>query len=107
MAHFQARKAYHFSTDGTEDTTWARFTKVAGSDPVIYEFDTTHPAYVAKLRVLADDGGDYGDIVEVDDKPKRARGSRVKTVAAAADTGGDDGTADTGGDADGEDQSGS
>ncbi|OCB42941.1 hypothetical protein A5721_26190 [Mycobacterium vulneris] len=101
MAKFRASKAYHFSTDGTDKATWAKFVKVAGSDPVVFEFETSKPADVAKLRkLIKGDPAGYTDIAEVDeDKPERGRSSGSGDAGQGGDAGGDSGSA--GGDAGG------
>lgn len=82
MAKFHAAKAYHFSADGTDATTWARFTKVAGSEPAVYEFETTKAADVAALRKLIDDEvAGYTDITEVEAKAKTSRKAPAKKNA--------------------------
>lgn len=103
MARFQAPKGYHFSEDGTDKTTWAHFTKVSGSNPAVYEFETTKPSDVAKLRKLIE-SDDYGDITEVETKPKRGKSTPADTGQAGGEA---DGGAAANGDADGEGQSAS
>lgn len=96
MTVFRASKGYHFSEDGTPNTTWAKFEHVQGSDPSVYEFETTERTSVAQLRKLIEDEvGGYTDIVEVAAKKPAAK----KAAAKGGDTGGSS--------ADGADTSGS
>lgn len=113
MAKFRASKGYHFSEDGTEVTTWARFDHVAKSDPPAYEFDTDDKTEIAALRKLIDDEvPGYTDIVEVVDKPaKKAPAKKAPAKRTGSKTAGDgdgDGTGadDSTGDADGGDEDG-
>ncbi len=109
MAKFRATKGYHFSKDGTDATAWAVFTKVPGSDPVVYEYETSKAADVTALRKLIDaETAGYTDIVEVDDKPKRSRakaGGAKSGDASGSDSG--DGQSDTDHDDSGDEQQGS
>lgn len=88
MAKFRADKGYHFSKDGTEATTWAKFEKVPGSDPVVFECETSKASSVAALRKLVDgDVEGYADITEVEEKPKRTGGQNAGQGTAGKDAG--------------------
>jgi hypothetical protein len=86
MAKFRALKGYHFSPDGTEENTWAKFEKVPKSDPVVYEYDTDDKTSIALLRKLIEDETDgYTDITEVEEKPaKKAPAAKAPAKKAAA-----------------------
>ncbi|TQK29383.1 hypothetical protein [Arthrobacter sp. SLBN-53] len=101
MAKFRANKGYHFSKDGTEATTWAKFEKVPGSDPVVYEYETTKASSVTALRKLIDgDVEGYADITEVEEKPKRTAGGQTGGAqSAGAQTAGKDTSPTPGADA--------
>ncbi|AQT81969.1 hypothetical protein B1R94_25985 [Mycolicibacterium litorale] len=110
MAKFRASKGYHFSEDGTEETTWAKFDHVPKSDPAVYEFETDEKSEIASLRKLIEDEvPGYTDIVEVAEKPakkapaKKAPAKRAGSKAADKADGDDEGGD---GDPDGGDDSG-
>jgi hypothetical protein len=90
MAKFRASKGYHFSKDGTEATTWAKFEHVPKSEPPAYEFDTTVKSEIDAVRKIIDNEVEgYTDIVEVVEKT--ARGGRAgKAGANKAGKAGDD-----------------
>jgi hypothetical protein len=50
MARFRSRIGYHLSEDGAQP--WAHFTRVRGSAPPIYEFETSDREVVKKLKAL-------------------------------------------------------
>jgi hypothetical protein len=55
MAVFEAPKGYHFSTDGTPNTTWAHFTRVEDEKtgqfvfPFVFQFETDDAAVIERL----------------------------------------------------------
>jgi hypothetical protein len=55
MAIFEAPKGYHFSADGTPNTTWAHFTRVEDGRtgqfvfPFVFQFETRDDAVIERL----------------------------------------------------------
>lgn len=95
MATFTASKGYHFSEDGTEDKTWAHFEKVPGSEPPVYEFETTKTTALRRLRAVIDDpDSGYADIAEVDDASAKAAEKAAADKAAADKAAADKAAAD-------------
>jgi hypothetical protein len=79
MAKFRASKGFQFSEDGIN--LWADFRRVPGSDPAVYEFETSDKKAIDRLEKV--DG-----VESVDEKPKRS------TSRAKADTKADDAEAE-------------
>lgn len=81
MAKFRADKGYHFSQNGTDP--WAHFEPVPGSDPVVYEFETTDAKAISRLKKL--------DGIELVDKSSGGDAS-ASADADAGGAAGDDGS---------------
>lgn len=85
MAVFRATKAYHFSEDGTDKTTWAKFAKVPDSDPPTFEVEVTKASDVAALRKLIKDKvPGYTDITEVEQVKAPTKTAAEKAAEKAA-----------------------
>lgn len=72
MAVFRAEKGFHFSEDGVRP--WAHFKRVAGSDPVAYEFETDDSKVIDRLSKV--------DGVTRVDEPKRGRKAQASDESA-------------------------
>ncbi|MEX3644465.1 hypothetical protein [Mycolicibacterium porcinum] len=81
MAKFRADKGYHFSQNGTDP--WAHFELVPGSDPVVYEFETTDAKAISRLKKV--------DGIELVDKSSGGDAS-ASADADAGGAAGDDGS---------------
>lgn len=88
MATFRADKAYHFSQDGSDP--WAKFERVPGTDPAVYEFETTDTKVINRLKKAKG--------VELVGATKAAGGVTVTASGGAGGGGGEgSGGASTGG----------
>jgi hypothetical protein len=58
MAVFEAPKGYHFSLDGTPNTTWAHFTRVKDEKtgqfvfPFVFRFETDDASVIERLACV-------------------------------------------------------
>lgn len=76
MATFRADKRWHFSEDGTNP--WALFERVPGSEPAVYEFETSDAAVARRLEAV-------DEITRVEEKPVRKSRSKAEPEGAEPD----------------------
>lgn len=87
MATFHAPKGYQFSEDGTDP--WAVFTRIEGSDPVVFEFVTDEAKVIGRLKKI-------DDIKLVDDAKAKPEDPDQPKGSAEGNHGADPNADDTG-----------